>query len=101
MGTGMYTDVYFGTGDGDIYPMINGVTVDPGNFVIDTTTEGYSRIMILFPETPVYPGESITLTVYTDNTASEHSFFGVMMWPTSLEVGAEETSLSSVKALFR
>ncbi len=99
MWQGNYTDVVFTTGDGS-YPRLNGVTVDPADFEITTTLDGYSRLGIGFTETPVYPGQSVQFIVYTDNTAGQHSFFGMMIWPSDV-VAAESQTLSAVKDLFR
>jgi hypothetical protein len=96
---GNYMDVIFTTGDG-VYPMMNGVTMDPANFEIVTAPNGYSQINLYFHEMPVNPTESVEFIVYTDNTASEHSFFGMMMWPSGV-VASNDQSLSAVKALFQ
>lgn len=99
MWQGNYMDVYFTTGEG-MYPMMNGVTMDPADFEIFTAGNGYSQIDLYFHDTPVHPSESVQFVVYTDNTASQHSFFGLMMWPSSV-VATELQTLSGVKALFQ
>jgi hypothetical protein len=35
-----------------------------------------------FYANPILPGATATFAVYTDNTADQNSFFGLMMWPT-------------------
>lgn len=106
MGMGAYQDVYFTTGDG-AYPLMNGVVMPPYDsntgygYEIVTTGDGYSQIDLYYHNMPVDPGESVEFVVYTDNTASQHSFFGVMMWPSGLQVSAESQTLTGVKALFQ
>ena len=106
MGQGNYTDVIFTTGDGT-YPRMNGMTMPPYDpwvgygYTITTTVDGYSQIDLEFHNIPVNPGESVEFIVYTDNTAGQHSFFGMMMWPTTVVVSTESETFSSVKDLFR
>jgi hypothetical protein len=106
MGQGNYTDVIFGT-DGGVYPQMNGATMPPYDpwvgygYEIVTTFEGYSQIDLYYHNMPVNPGESVTFVVYTDNTAGQHSFFGMMMWPSAVGVAVDDATLSGVKALFR
>jgi hypothetical protein len=96
---GNFMDVYFTTGDG-MYPMMNGVTMDPADFDIHTAANGYSQLDLFFHETPVHPGQSVEFIVYTDNTASQHSFFGLMLWPSAV-VAVDSQTLTEVKALFQ
>ncbi len=99
MGQGNYTDVILTTGDGS-YPRMNGMTMAPADFEIVTTYDGYSKLNLFFNATPVLPGQSVQFEIYTDNTAGQHSFFGLMMWPSGV-VAAESQTLSAVKDLFR
>lgn len=105
MWMGNYTDVYFTTGDG-LYPIMNGVVMPPydedtGYGYEIVTVGGYSQINLHYHNMPVYPGNSVHFVVYTDNTASQHTIFGVMMWPSTLMVAVEDQTLSNVKALFQ
>ncbi len=76
-----FTDVYFSTGGG-LYPTMNGVVMDAEDYVIGTNEGGFSTIDLFFYDNPVEQNEAVTFTVYTDNTASQNSFFGICMNPT-------------------
>jgi hypothetical protein len=76
-----FMNVYFTTGGG-VYPKMNGVTMDPEDYVIGTNGGGYSTIDLFFYDDPVVQNEFVTFTVYTDNTAAQNSFFGICLYPT-------------------
>ncbi|MHC4950500.1 MAG: PEP-CTERM sorting domain-containing protein [Planctomycetota bacterium] len=75
-----YTDVYFTT-NGGLYPTMNGAVMADEDFLI-STEGGYSTIDLFFYDDSVVTNEEVTFVVYTDNTAGNHSFFGICMYPT-------------------
>ena len=77
----VYKDVYFTTGEG-LYPTMNGVQMDSEDYTIGTNDDGYSTIDLFFYDDPVVEDEEVTFVVYTDNTESTNSFFGICMYPT-------------------
>lgn len=54
-------------------------TQSPLSWLIDPVDQSW--IELSFLTDPVNPGQSATFTVYTDNTALQHSFFAVTMYP--------------------
>ena len=77
-----YTDVYFTTGPNDEYPEMNGSTMLSDDFVIGTNDAGYATIDLYFYDNPVEQDETVSFVIYTDNTQSGNSWFGVCMHPT-------------------
>jgi hypothetical protein len=58
-------------------PTLNNVVVDSW-----TIAPNGSSMDIFFYSTPIDPGETAVIKVYTDNTVSQVPFFGTMFWPT-------------------
>jgi hypothetical protein len=52
------------------------------SWTIGTTLDGYAKIDLFFYGDPVLTGQTVSFSIYTDNTAQQVSFFGLKFNPT-------------------
>ncbi len=54
----------------------------PNGWIIGTTDDGHAKIDLFFYNSPVLTGQTVSFTIYTDNTAQNLDFFGIKFNPT-------------------
>lgn len=52
------------------------------NWNIGTTLDGHAKIDLFYYTNPILPGQTVSFTIYTDNTAQQVGFFGLAFNPT-------------------
>lgn len=52
------------------------------SWAIGTTGDGHAKIDLYYYSNPILPGQTVSFTIYTDNTAQQVGFFGLAFNPT-------------------